>query len=245
MPYGVAMSRRSVAVRRRGSAAAAAVLVGAVLPLAGLAGCGGTTAPADAGVTSTAPDAGAADCRAQWRQMADSLTGRDQQVDPSDLADRWTSVLATAQYYATSATAQDCGAALTGQQDAVRKIQAWSAQLRDFDVPYRFAALAPVATDYLLASPSPSRSASAGRQPGKGPTAQQLQAALTTLQDTATLATTDMQAGWDEATAVDLDDAAAVKRTLDDLAFLARDSTPYQKCLAALIVLERARAATS
>lgn len=209
----------------------------------------------------------AADCRDQWQQVADGLAGRDQQVDPSDLADRWTAVLATAQYYATSATAADCGKPLADQQDTVREIQAWSARLRRYDIPYRFGALAPVATDYLLApaptpgkatatapgtSPGTSRGTSPGTSSGQAPggsgpsrslpTKKQVQAALTTLQDTATLATTDMQAGWDEAVAVDLGDPAAVQHTLDDLAFLAGDSTPYQTCEAALAVLERARA---
>ena len=251
MPYGVAMSRTSGAARDRSPravrrlGAALPLLLPVVLALAvtvALAGCG-TSAPT--GSPSSDAPAGATDCRAQWQQVADGLAGRDQQVDPSDLADRWTAVLATAQYYATSATAADCGAALADQQDTVREIQAWSAQLRRYDIPYRFGALAPVATDYLLA-PAPTNGAGtngAGTKAAKvPPTKKQVQAALTTLQNTATLATTDMQAGWDEATAVDLGDPAAVRHTLDDLAFLAGDSAPYQTCAAALAVLEQAKA---
>jgi hypothetical protein len=233
------------------------VLVTAVLPfLAGgvaagvLAGCGASS-PSAPGRPDAA--AAAADCRDRWQHVADQITGRDQQVNPSDLADRWTAALGTAQYYATSATAADCGAPLAHEQDTIRQIQAWSAQLRRYDIPYLFGALAPVATDYLLApAPKGAGKNGAGKKgPGKKgtakkgaaapPTKKQVQAALTTLQDTATLATTDMQAGWDEATTVDLDDPAAVQHTLADLAFLAGDSTPYQTCEAALAVLERAK----
>lgn len=187
------------------------------------------------------PDAAAAavGCRERWQQVAGSLAGRDQQVNPSDLAERWTSVLATAQYYATSATAGDCGATLRAAQDTIGRIQDWSAKLRRYDVPSRFGALAPVATDYLLAPlPSPRRDHGTVERP---PTKAQVRRALTTLQDSATLATTDMQAGWDEADAVDLTDQAAVRRTLADLDFLAGDSTPFQQCAGALAVLERAQ----
>ncbi|MGN6251689.1 MAG: hypothetical protein ACTHNS_07735 [Marmoricola sp.] len=216
---------------RQALAAAAAVVASAGI----LAGCG-TTTP-----SSGAPDgAGAAGCRAQWQQVADALAGRDQQVDPSDLAPRWTAVLATAQYYATTADGGDCGAALAQQRETVQEIQAWSEQLRSYDMPYRFAALAPVATDYLLADGAVRRGAGA-----TAPSKKQVRTALSTLQDTATLATTDMRAGWDEAVAVDLTDEQAKRRTLRDLAFLAGDSTPYQQCLRALGVLERARAAGS
>lgn len=206
--------------------------------LAVLAGCGDAgraTAPAHPRAGTPAAVA----CRARWQQLTNSLAGRDQQVDPSDLADRWTTVLATAQYYATSATAGDCGSALREQQHTVRALQDWSARLRAYDVPSRFGDLAPVATDYLLA-PLPAVRHDHGTVQ-KPPSKRQVQQALTTLQNTATLATTDMRAGWDEADAVDLGDAAAVRRTLKDLAFLAGDSTPYQQCEAALRVLERAK----
>jgi hypothetical protein len=70
-----------------------------------------------------------------------------------------------------------------------------------------------------------------------------VRAALTVLQRQASAAVADMQDGWEEAATVDLDDPAAVRRTLADLRFLAGDSTPFQACRSALTVLEDAGAA--
>ncbi|WP_310962893.1 hypothetical protein [Nocardioides terrisoli] len=187
----------------------------------------------------TQPSAAAQQCRDQWKALGDSLRGRDQQPDPSDLAQRWASALATVDYYTTSATAGDCPGPLADQRTADDRIQQLSARLRPFDISYQMSDVAPIATDYLLA-PTPQHGRHGKHQP---PTKSQVRRALATLQTQAAASVSDMHDGWTEASTVDLTDPAAVDKVVSDLSFLAGDSAPFQSCLAALRVLRRLQTA--
>lgn len=191
----------------------------------------------------TGPSQDTLACRAQWQALGGTLKGRDEQTDPSDLAERWNAAIATVQYYATSATATDCQTALVDQKAATERINAMSASLRRFDIAYRMGTLAPAATDYLTHRlPKPQHAHGKEVRPPKKAA---VQTALTTLQNQATASMTDMADGWAEANSVDLTDPAAVRKVLKDLDFLAGDSGPFQDCLAALAVLKHTAAFVS
>jgi hypothetical protein len=233
MPYGVPMP---FAAQRRACAPARGI-VSALLAIAlawSMAACGST---AKAG-QPTGPSQDVLACRAQWKALGDSLKGRDDQTNPSDLAERWNASIATVQYYTTTATAQDCQTALNDQNATIARIKTMSAELRPYDIAHRMGALAPAATDYLT-NPLPKAHRSHGRLI-RPPKKAVVQAALTTLQNQATVSMTDMADGWAEANSADLTRPAAVRRVLKDLGFLAGDSGPFQACLAALGVLQHA-----
>jgi hypothetical protein len=225
-----------------------AVLLGATLAFV-LAGCGASTAPGTGGTdgpvaTTTATPAATpalSACQAQWSDLAEALAGRDAATDPSDLADRWAPVLATAEHYRASATDDDCVgpiAPLAQAQDTIARIEELSAQLRQFDVAHRAAPLLSDAAAYLR-NPLP-RPRGTGPHADRPPSKADVRRALAVLEQQTAASFADMKDGWDEANAVDLADDAAVRRTVADLRFLAGDSAPFRACAAALVVLTRA-----
>ena len=209
----------------------AAVVAGLLLA----AGCG-SGAPATSGGASSSPDKATLDCRAQWRSLGAQLAGRDQKPYPSDLADRWNSVLAAVDYYASSAASSDCDAPLTAQRAAADRISAFTRALRVYDVRYRLAQLQGTATAYVRA-PTPRKLPESGAR--RLPPRKIVQTALAVATKTAPAAIADMKDGWAEANAVDLSNPAGRAKALGDLKFLAGDSLPYQRCVAALKVLDR------
>jgi hypothetical protein len=60
---------------------------------------------------------------------------------------------------------------------------------------------------------------------------------MATLADDAAAANAELQPGWQETTSVDLTDAAAVTKSMQDLDFLAQDSPHWRRCEEALQVL--------
>lgn len=201
--------------------------------------------------TEKGPDRATLDCRQQWSDLGDTLRGRDAQSTPSALADRWNSVIATIDYYADSATADDCSTTLSGQQTRIAQLEEFSARLHRFDVGYLMSDVAGLATDYLARPlPPPRRTvAKAGHKPATGkrkvttvkpPSKADVRTALATLQKDADLATADMRAGWEEANSIDLSDPAQQRQTIKDLTFLAGDSAPFQASLAAIRFLRAA-----
>lgn len=238
--YGESMVATVPLVPRVGVAAVAALVVALTLT-----GCGSSAEPrADQPVH---PDQATIQCRTAWKSLSDSLRGHDERADPSDLASRWTPVIATVGYYVITATAQDCPDALNAQKAANARIEKLSARLRPFDISHRMSSLAPVATDYLTtAGKTLQRTRGRGhRKAPQPPSKKTVSRALRTLQDQTAAAVSDMQDGWSEADAVDLTDPAAVRKVLSDLGFLAADSAPFQACLKALRVLEQLQAAAS
>lgn len=227
-------------VSRAGVAAVAALVLAVTLT-----GCGSSPEPqADHPAT---PDQATIQCRTAWKSLGDSLRGHDKRADPSDLATRWTSVIATVDYYVTTATAQDCPDALDAQKAANARIEKLSARLRPFDISHRMSSLAPVAIDYLTtAEKTPGRvHGREHRKAPKPPSKKAVERALRTLQDQVIAAVSDMQDGWSEANTVDLTDPTAVRKAVSDLKFLAGDSAPFQACLKSLRILEQLKAATS
>lgn len=207
---------------------AALIVVGAMTALT-LTGCG-SAAKHPAGPT-------AAQCRHQWEQL-DRTVNQVKQSNPSDLGQRWTTLGATTQYYASSATAKDCDNTLTGVKQTISRTQALMARLRQFDMVYRTASIGPRATDYLTNPlPKPKRVKHKRVVP---PPKKAVRAALKILHSQARAAATDMQDGWGEASQIDLTDASAVRHLMSDMRFLAGDSTPYQACLRAMKVLQKA-----
>ena len=67
----------------------AVVLVAALALSFGATSCGGKKAAGTAASTSLE------DCRSQWHDVAESVVGLDQDDNPSALASRWNSVVAT------------------------------------------------------------------------------------------------------------------------------------------------------
>lgn len=183
----------------------------------------------------------AARCRHQWQQLNASVQ-QVSQSRPSDLGPRWTTLGATVQYYATSARPKDCGSTLSGMKQTIGRTRSMMTRLRPFDMVYRTAVLAPKATSYLSNPlPKPRKvKHKHGQTRVVPPPKKKVRQALKLLRSQAKKAATDMQDGWDEADQVDLTDAKAVKHLMGDMRFLAGDSTPYQACLPAVKVLQKA-----
>ena len=199
------------------------------LVISGLAsGCGSTPKH-----TSTGDD-GAAECRATWAALEKDLSGRDTGTGPSELAERWTSVLAGVHYHAVTATASDCGDPLTAQRAAIDRLNDFESRVHDFDIELARNELSGPARLYL-GSPVPSATVLAeGATPVSHARAR---AALDTLEHLGEQANNDLAAGWAEADAVDLDDAAATDKVVADLEFLSSQSEAYARCAQAVGVL--------
>ena len=83
-----------------------------VVLLLGSSGCG----TEERAVAEKKPDQGTADCREQWADLGDEVDGNQSRPEPSHLASRWTAVVATIDYYVTSAEESDCGEQLATQK---------------------------------------------------------------------------------------------------------------------------------
>lgn len=195
----------------------------------GLAGCGSTarTSPV------TSPDAAATACRAQWRTLGEKIQGQAARTQPSALPQRWSNLSATVDYFRTSATRADCGARLAGEQQAIAALEAFGARLAAYDVELRLATVRSAATTYA-AGPAPAK-------PRKGVVAPAaVTAALATLTTQAPLATAQQGPAWQQASEVDLGDAAATAKAVRDLQFLSSQSPAYVASSAALATIAAA-----
>ena len=195
-----------------------------------LAGCGG-------GGTAAGPDPADTSCRAQWKDLADSIAGRmsetDQPTQPSALADRWNTVAAGVQYYVTSATATDCGDTLSNQRLSIDALIDFGTGLEAFDMEYQRDQLTGPAQAYLDGPlPQPKK--------GKAVPKAEVTEALDVLSVQAATAATDLEPGWQEANGVDLADRDAVEQAVSDLTTLGRHSTAYQQCQVAIATIRKA-----
>ena len=93
-----------------------------------LAGCGSSEEPRAAEPTPVSKDV--AECREQWRDLGETVADRAEGDTPSDLASRWTSLVATIDYYATSAKESDCDDRLVDQRKSITTLDAFAASLR-------------------------------------------------------------------------------------------------------------------
>ncbi|MCW2785858.1 MAG: hypothetical protein JWP74_2375 [Marmoricola sp.] len=183
-------------------------------------------------------------CHQQWADVARSVKGLDQDTNPSALASRWTTVLATIDYYETSTTATGCQANISSQVAAITTLREFSAKLRPYDMVYQLAQVAATVDSYQAAPlPKPVRM---GKKKGKGklvhpPTKAAVQAALVTLQADAATADAALAPAWSEMASVELTNATAVSSALQDLDFVAQDSADWKRCEAALQVIVAAQ----
>jgi hypothetical protein len=194
-----------------------------------------TSCGAEKPTAATVPTALTA-CRSQWRDVARSVTGLDQDTDPSALATRWTSVLATVDYYETTQTAKNCQENIETQLEAITALRDFSARLRPYDMEYQADLVAPDVGRYL-ADPLPAATRNKNGKPVLPPSKAAVTAALNALRGNAAAAHDDLQPGWAQLASVELKDGSAVTTALQDLEFLAKDSPTWVTCNNALVVI--------
>jgi hypothetical protein len=215
---------------RRGTTASYAVAAALALCLTGCGQAGNSHAPAKS--AQQAVDT----CRAQWKDVAESVVGMDQDDNPSALADRWTSVIATVDYYRTTDEAKDCQSRVDAQLKAVTALRQFSEKLRPYDMTYQLGQVR-AAIDLYLNDPLPGPVRNGSDKLTPPPRKASVTAAMATLADDAAAANAELQPGWQETTSVDLTDVAALTKTMQDLDFLAQDSPHWRRCEQALQVL--------
>lgn len=176
------------------------------------------------------------DCRAQWRQVGDSVVGMDQDPNPSALADRWNSVIATVDYYENTDTAKDCQARIEAQLKAVTALRQFSDKLRPYDMAYQLDQLQ-ASIDLYLHDPLPAPVKGDSGKPVAPPDKAAVQAAMQALTDNAEQANTELQPAWAQTESVDLTDVDALTTTMQDLDSLAQESPHWRTCEQALQVL--------
>jgi hypothetical protein len=218
-------------------------LVGALtLALAPFAaGCGGAqTKPTTS--ASSSSSSGLQECRDQWHDVAESVVGLDQDTDPSSLASRWTSVIATVDYYENSTSAKDCQVRVEAQVRAISALRRFSDRLRPYDMTYQRTQVA-ATVDLYLHDPVPAPARGTNGKRVKAPTHAQVQAAMDTLTGEADAANEELQPAWEHLASVSIDDDAAVRAALADLDALAQAGTHWTACQRALQVITAAQRA--
>jgi hypothetical protein len=175
-------------------------------------------------------------CRAQWRDVGNSVLGMDQDTNPSALADRWTTVIATVEYYQNTDTAKACQDRIEAQLKAVTALRQFSEKLRPYDMTYQLAQVR-AAVDLYLNDPLPDAVSDDTGRKVEPPTKAAVTAAMQTLSENAEQANVELQPGWEQTSAVDLTDVSALTQTMQDLDFLAQDSPHWRACEEALQVL--------
>ena len=197
-----------------------------------LTGCGSDSDSKDAASAKRA----VADCRAQWSDVGESMVGMDQDPNPSALADRWNSVIATVEYYKTTDSAEDCQATIETQLKAVTSLRQFSEKLRPYDMTYQLSQVR-AAIDLYLNDPLPEPVRGENRRLVRPPSKAAVASAMQTLSDNAGPANVELGPGWEQTKSVDLTDVTALTKTMQDLDFLAQDSPHWRDCEAALQVL--------
>lgn len=195
---------------------------------------------------SRGPTRAAQACRHRWAALADQLNARAGQTDASAQADRWNALSAGALYYASNATATDCGQPLTREHQRVAALEAYTSRLAGYDMPRQVRLLSPAVRHYLAAPlPKPAR-ATAGpghhrhTRPLRPPSKWQVRVALRRLHAAAPREMTDLAPAWRQAAAVDIGDPAQVRRAVAGLRLLAGDSSAYAECRQLLRLLRGA-----
>jgi hypothetical protein len=222
----------------------------AVVPLIGLlalTGCGSSTDES----RTDAPSKAALACRATWKELGAQTSGRDSRTNPSALAPRWNNIAATVDYYATSASAGDCGTRLDEQKASMQALASFTTRLAPYDMELRLEQVQSDAQRYASGPQpaAPEESGPAKKRDRPKPASRtagpaEVGLALKTLQQQAPVATRQQGPGWQQARVADLADTAAVTKTVKDLAFLSGESPAYRACSAALILIGRALATT-
>lgn len=207
-------------------------LVALVLLTLGASGCGGETPAATAATKK--PDAAVTACRGQWKDLEKTVAARSAGDTPSALAERWNSVAATVDYYATSATADDCDTTLATQTRSIGALTAFARRLAPYDLELRLSRLEQGATAYAARTKAPAtKPAKKGAKAPKAPAPKAVGLALRTLTTQAPLASRQQGPAWEQANAVDLTSKASVAKAVKDLKFLSSESKAYRSASAA------------
>ncbi len=216
-----------------GAAPAATVLV--LLLASGCAG-GASSQASDAaggsggsgGSGTSAPDDATKACRTKWEALGRDVAGRDTATTPSTLPGRWNSVAATIDYYVTSATAKDCGSTLSGQRTAMSRLEAFNERLAPWDLALTASRLREDAATYAGRSKPVKVPGKKGRPARTGPQPKAVARAMATLRKQAPLAARQQGPAWQQATATDPGDRAAVAKAVKDVRFLSSESAAYR-----------------
>lgn len=200
-----------------------------------LTGCGGGQQSSERPHRRPAasPSVSAADraCRDRWRTLAETYDPRSRSSLPSDLAERWASLVSTARLRAGEGTAQDCGDPLRSAQRSARLAEQLSSDLRRYDMERTARELQPSVDDWLRGHHSRD-------------TVKRVRSAHDELTTQAPAATEDMKDGWGEAEQADLSRRKERRKVLADMRFLAGDSRPYRRASDAADTLRRLTAPT-
>lgn len=215
----------------RWSAPAPALALAVVLGLSAV-GCGSEPAPAK----PTGKAQSAKECRSQWHDVAQTVLGLDEDTDPSALASRWTSVIATIDYYETGPGAKDCQATVETQVKAISALRQFSHKLQPYDMAFQLRGVGP-SVELYLSDPLPKAARNENGKIVRAPRKRDVNLALRQLRANAATADADLQAGWAQMASVDLNDPAAVRGALVDLDQLAQDSAAWQASEQALQVI--------
>ena len=209
------------------------------------AGCGSD----DSEKKADGPSKAALDCQAEWKELKSDVDGEESKTNPSALAPRWNSIGAAAEHYATSAKADDCGKTLDDEKKAMDALAAFVTRLKPYDMELRLELVKDDAEKYAAGprppapKPSPAKKGKKPKKEPRPPKPADIKAALATLTKQAPLATDQQAPAWQQARAVELEDAAAVKKAIKDLAFISSESKAYRSATAALAEIRPALAA--
>lgn len=207
-------------------------IVALVMLTLGVSGCGGEASSAAA--STKQPDAAVSACRGQWKDLENTVQARSAGETPSALAERWNSVAATLDYYATSARAKDCDPTLAAQTRAISALTTFERRLTAYDMELRLTRLEQGATAYAARTKAPATKPSKkGAKAPKAPAPKAVGRALRTLRTQAPLASRQQGPAWEQANAVDLTVKASVAKAVKDLKFLSGESKAYRAASAA------------
>ncbi len=215
------------------------LLIALLLPLTA---CGSSSGEDEA----AEPSKKALSCREEWRDLETDIDERVSKTNPSALAARWNTIAATLTYYATSASASDCGETLKAQEKAMEDLSTFGTKLAPYDMELRHEEVSSEAEAYAAGpappapSPSPRKKGTKPKRTPAPPTPAEIAAAMKTLTAQAPMATQQQLPGWQQAAVADLADTAAVAKTVKDLIFLSSESPAYRACMVSLAQIEKA-----
>lgn len=202
-----------------------APVIAAALTLTLLGGCGGEAEPRK----RTAEQ-----CRTEWGEVAQQVYEMDTEGYPSALSERWSTIIAGAEYQRDFGDGKDCSAQVAAAVDSIDTLRRFSGRLRAFDMEYQLHIVAPQAELYLTDDLPKARKGV--KPPGKA----LVRKAYQLLRQRADDANQQLTPAWQQALSIDLEDADAVQRAIQDLDRLAVSSPAFKDCQDALDVIVKA-----
>ena len=215
-----------------------------------LAGCGSS----DPEPKDTGPNKATLACRDKWEDLSKQVRGNDEKTNPSALASRWNNVVATINYYASSAQESDCSGAIDRQKQAIAALTAFGRRLSPYDMELRLEEVRDRAMAYAegprpprpTPSPAPKGKKKQAKKPKRlplPPKPSSIADAVKKLTAQAPKATEQQGPGWQQARVAELGDKEAVAKAVKDLRFLSAESPAYREARKALAEIRVALAA--